>query len=208
MTKDEGKIIDLNMKKIAKQFGYKSINGSYYKKRQEGLHILHTLVTKSGFKCRSCIKDDRNDDVLWDVLDMPDNKTYRYSLHVDGAFAAPTIFVSDYFYETVDDYEQTFIELWNLIERDLNSFMNQRSLEQIIFSMDADDSNVQLHKCLYYIDKGQINEAADLAKAEMDKGRDGGFSNEGRDLYERVIDLLNDDVPGSENNAGSTLDEK
>jgi hypothetical protein len=190
MTKDEEKKIAFFMKTIAKQVGYKSISNSFYKKRQNGLHILSYVVTSKGFTCYSWIKEDRLDDVLWDVMDMPENKAYRYSIHVNGAFAAPSIFVSEYFYDSVDNYEQVVNELWNSIERDLNSFMNQQSLEQILFSKENLNGSEQIIKCLYYIDKGQINEAVDIAKAEMSKGNRGMFSNKGMFFYERVINLL------------------
>ena len=82
MNANEKKEITQIMKKSAKEAGYKSLGASFYKKFDNYLHIVNYVVNKKGFTCYSCIKEERLDYILWDVLDMQENKEGKYSIHV------------------------------------------------------------------------------------------------------------------------------
>jgi hypothetical protein len=191
MDKCDKKEIDFFMKTISKGLGFKQVRDSFYQKRKEGLHIVNYAVSSKGFTCYSWIKEDRLDDILWDVLDMSDNKKHSYSIHVNGAFSAPSMLICEYFYDEVKNYEQVVTTLWNLIEQDLNNFMvkNQNAIEHEVFYKDTLSKSESIIKCLYLIDKGKIALAIDLAKSELAKGNKGKFSNAGKYFYERVCSL-------------------
>ncbi len=170
MNSNEKKEIVYLMRSSAKKEGYKSVSDSFYKKYENGLHIIHYVVTPKGFTCYSWIKEDKLDDILWDILNMPENKKYSYSLHVNGAFAAPSILVDKYFYDRSDDLEQMITSLWKRIGDDVTDFMKNNSVEQIVFSIENPTINEKILQCLLYIDKKELQKAVDLAKGELAKG--------------------------------------
>ena len=77
--------------------------------------------------------------------------------------------------------------LWKIIVNDVALFMNNNSVEKIVFSKDNPTTDEKILKCLLYIKKGEMQEAVGLANNELAKGNKGKFSNEGSFFYERIV---------------------
>lgn len=132
------------------------------------------------------------DDIFWDVMDMSSNKNEPMSLRATGAFTVPGIY---YFKNFAKMETYKIAELDKLLKDSIDSFANAlldlngkeeewfyKAEKELTRKSDARHLMIKLHF-------KQYAEALDYIKNSKDKSfARGGFSNNGKDLFERVID--------------------
>ena len=121
---------------------------------------------------------------------MEENINERFSLRINGAFAAPTARFYEGDMELSENLDLIAEEFFKKVNKEINLFLETNNLEEYIFSDNiVIDKNIL--RCLSYIDSGLLSEAKKLAEEQLLSGNTGRFVNEGRGFFELV--LLYDD---------------
>lgn len=179
------------IKEIAVKDGYKKIQNTIYKVENENIISVDFLIVNS--ECliyKITAKKQSFDEIFWKIMRMEENINERFSLRINGAFAAPPA----QFYEgdmelseNVDIIAEKFLKNVN---KEINLFLETNNLEEYIFSDNiVIDKNIL--RCLSYIDSGLLSEAKKLAEEQLLSGNTGRFVNQGKGFFELV--LLYDD---------------
>ena len=125
-------------------------------------------------------------------MNMRDNRTTGDAFRSIGAFVAPSIIIANLLKEPEsfsDDFLQNCVEEVNdileefLIKNDINKYV----LKEVDFEDGGKLLDGNLLKCLAYCDLGNVSAAKKIAKEEVQKGRDGGFENEGKSFFEWML---------------------
>lgn len=117
------KSMDAMVKEIAKPFKYKVIDGHIWTIQNKFIFtFLPYIATPStgvtfGIKCGA--KPIYVDDLLWDVLGIPENKEAKLSLHVNGAFS---LFSVPFQHNIYDLIELTSEDVYSKLQTELSNF--------------------------------------------------------------------------------------
>ena len=134
---------------------------------------------------RERVKPMWMDEMLWDLLEMPENKKAPVSLRAVGAFAVSG--VETYSRATILN-EWSIEELRTILEEYILHF--KVSIEKVTmcdFIKDLDQPyHGDVRKALYYIHEGRYQEALDAVG-----DRAGVFNNQGIDVNESIRNFCN-----------------
>ena len=202
MKKSElNKLFNLALKNNIKQYPIKSRGGILYKK--EGDYLVSFLLLVSDFKHKnfngsSLIKPFIADDVFWEVFKMESNRSEPISLRANGAFTVDglKVFAKHEIYNDVEDFDRMikeFLEESNkIVSNIIGTFCNFD--DYLLFSKTIEKKGLfdyELMKMLLLIYDGNYEKAKKLALEQLSDRKMGRFQNEGKWIYEHVVDYCN-----------------
>lgn len=142
------------------------------------------------------------DDVFWEVFKMPENSNEPMGLRANGAFSIwsfklfedrKTIKdyaeVTPYVIDKISEYDKKLCEAVDGFGNDSKNFIDY--VETIENTGMYDKA---LGKMLYNIKEKQYDKARELASYEISQNRYGSFGNEGKYIYEHVVDYCEERV--------------
>lgn len=181
------------LKTLFREQGYKGGKELAYRKQGENfICIRYSIVDRMRLSIMLDIKKYTYDEWFWDIMNMRDNRTTGDAFRSIGAFVAPSIIIANLLKEPEsfsDDFLQNCVEEVNdileefLIKNDINKYV----LKEVDFEDGGKLLDGNLLKCLAYCDLGNVSAAKKIAKEEVQKGRDGGFENEGKSFFEWML---------------------
>ena len=181
------------LKALFREQGYKGGKELAYRKQGENfICIRYSIVDRMRLSIMLDIKKYTYDEWFWDIMNMRDNRTTGDAFRSIGAFVAPSIIIANLLKEPEsfsDDFLQNCVEKVNdileefLIKNDINKYV----LKEVDFEDGGKLLDGNLLKCLAYCDLGNVSAAKKIAKEEVQKGRDGGFENEGKSFFEWML---------------------
>lgn len=200
--KELDKSVSKTFRTIAKKFGYKVISNSLYKKVDnffiDAVFFIHYEENSFHLQLRMSIKSYLSDDLFWTIFNMEDNINAKESLRANGAFVAPSFRFkeSSIVIEKAEDIER-------ICKIALESLESESTLvlKSVKFNVDdfnrfiLEQSNLldeQLIKALAEIQLGNFIAAINICEKELNLGNSGGFENEGKDIYEYIINYCLD----------------
>lgn len=192
------KIIATKMKSFSSLYGYKKKDYILFKK--SGDYFLTLFLYSTGFNNEKLIISGRVkpyffDDILWDVMNMPENKFAPDSLRAVGAFAFEGIevFFKEITLFDINEAEKSVIQLFeegNLkflkCLENLKKFNN--SFDEFVSDVKDNTYDMVLGKMLSAIKKQKYAMAVEIAKNELNHGRYGKFGNDNKNVYNLIID--------------------
>ena len=139
------------------------------------------------------VKNYDYDNILWDIINMPDNKNEPESLKAVGAFSAPVIEIARENKEFSGDYELEAKEMLDNIDRIVNNFIQKHNVDDYIIASEWYKGKGLIYfspdlKALAYLHKGQIEEAKNFAKEMLARQNRGCKVNEGKGFYEWLLE--------------------
>lgn len=203
--KEIEKYINEAQKVERKKYGYKKRGHIIFKKYKEYFVSIRAYAT--GFNNDELIvfgevKPYYFDDVFWEVFKMPENSNEPMGLRANGAFSLwsfklieqeKTIKdyaeVSPYVIEKIAEYDKKLCEAVDEFGEDSKSFIDYVDTVDNTGMYDK-----ALGKMLYYIKNEQYDKARELAIYEISQNRYGSFVNEGKYIYEHVVDYCEERV--------------
>ena len=138
------------------------------------------------------IKKYTYDEWFWDIMDMSDNRKNGDAFRSIGAFVAPSIWITRYLEEPESFSDRFLRDCVEKVQIQLENFVTKHDINEYVLSgADLEDGGKLLDgnllKCLAYCDLGNLPAAKKIAKEEVQKGRDGGFENEGKSFFEWML---------------------
>lgn len=197
LTKEEKKQMKkqffIELKKAAKQKGYKSRNGIYFKVK-DGVFIFVLGGFVNGMETHNFnfyvrVKKYVYDDIFWKIINMEENIQEPDSLRAIGAFTAPSITISDIQCYIQDDLENWAKWLMEQAEENVDKFLKNHSINEYVLEHE-DIFCGKMLKFLAYIDMGMEDQARQLAMEEVKKTQRFDFENEGKHFFEWACEYL------------------
>lgn len=171
----------------AKESGYKAPQYMFYKVKEDNLLYAYFAFTHYGdLGYRLEIKKMSFDNIFWTIMDMEDNIKRGNTLRVNGAFSAPGIFIAGDTIQLTDDIDGIVDSFVDKATGRFAGFLEENDIIDYIFSHEQISDSETL-KCLAYIDLGQISKALNLAEEQIEKGDRGGWVNEDKGFFERIL---------------------
>ena len=200
--KSEIKILEKSLAKtlrmVTSQYNYKMVANCIYKGLGEFFPhaVFFVRVVDGDFKLvvRYYIKTYEEDNLFWTIFKMPDNINQRESLRANGAFVVQSIQLAESQYTIMINSDLVSISKTVLEEFEIKV---GKFLESINFSHEEYYQYIlhkenflseKLKKMLSYILLKESDKALGLAKAEIKQGNRGGYQNDGKDIYQYIVD--------------------
>jgi hypothetical protein len=196
--KEYDKACNAIVRKVFKENGFRSISNSIYKTSNS--YFIHAnynvglYENNYTFSIDLYIKKYNYDDIFWGVLDMGENTNGKISLRANGAFRSPSIPVTDKKYNiknfanldemirlALDDVNYEIDHFFETMIKEYGDF-NKLVLAQ------SDILDEKLLKMIANIDCREYGVAKKFAKHELSEGRDGRFQNNGKGIYEYIVE--------------------
>lgn len=192
----ERKAIEKEVQAILKGRGYKGRIGQMYRIDKEVyIEFGFFFPTNRIISFDTQVKKYSYDNIYWEIMNMIDNKKMPDSFRAWGAFTACSISIDEQEYMFIDkeNYIDDIIRIIERLEKRLNEFVANNDINEYILShtdtWDGGDLNYGNDlKCLAYCDMREYEMAKKVAIGELEKGRSGGFVNEGKNFYEWVVE--------------------
>lgn len=143
---------------------------------------------------RDYIKTYEEDNLFWTIFDMSDNIIQKESLRANGAFTVPSIQLAERKYDieiNSDLYTicKKAIEEFQLVTGEFIETLNSNNVEYEHYIVDKENFlDAKLKKMLAYILLNEPDKALLLVEEEIKKGKRGGYQNNGKDIYQYIID--------------------
>ncbi|WP_255387560.1 hypothetical protein [Listeria sp. ILCC792] len=199
--KEVDKIIIASTKEDVKLYKLKLKGGILYKKLGDYFIYLRLNVTGMNndiLRVRGNIKPFVSDDIFWEVFNMQSNIDEPMSLRANGAFKV------DGFEAFYEDSEFKSLESLQTLSKELLN-KSYKYLEQLVFSFNnyndfLDFTKTQTKEQLYDYDlvnmllliyKKEYTDAKENAVKCMENNKYGRFNNEGKYIYEYIVDYCN-----------------
>ncbi|WP_281990370.1 hypothetical protein [Aquimarina aggregata] len=193
------KLWDKISKETFKSNGWKHVSGFNYIRSNDHLYTFTIIKHRNKPNTISAnlnVKFIFLDDILWKILNMPENSNSRFSLRVNGAFTLYSKSILEWQQEiSLTNPEEDFIQIYAKVSKvfgrynqkltDINSF-----LEFIINDKNSLENSIE--KNLYLTGKiyqGKINEAVNFLN--LNKKETGGIFCNGKFFYELALDYCN-----------------
>ena len=200
--KSEIKILEKSLAKtlrmVTSQYNYKIVANCIYKGLGEFFThaVFFVRVVDGDFKLvvRHYIKTYEEDNLFWTIFKMPDNINQRESLRANGAFVVQSIQIAESQYtitinSDLDSISKTVLEEFEIkYGKFLESinFSHEKYYQYILHKVNF--LSEKLKKMLAYILLNESDKALCLAKAEIKQGNLGGYQNDGKDIYQYIVD--------------------
>lgn len=182
-----------------KKYGYKTRAGILFKKYNEyfvSIYMYATGMENNKLVCYGEIKPYYSDDVFWEVFKMPENSNEPMGLRANGAFSLWSFvllekeyIITDYsevaphVVETIEKYDKQLCEAVDGFGENPKNFIDYVNRVENTHMYDK-----ALGQMLYYIKVNQYDKARELALYELSQNRHGSYGNEGKYIYEHVVD--------------------
>lgn len=193
LNKEERDEILKKLKDLFREQGYKGGKGLAYKKQGENfICVRYSIVERMRLLIILDIKKYTYDEWFWDIMDMSDNRKIGDAFRSIGAFVAPSLWIKRYLEEPEIFSDKFLRDCVEKVQSQLESFVTKHDINEYVLSgTDFEDGGKLLDgnllKCLAYCDLGNVSAAKKIAKEEVQKGRDGGFENEGKSFFEWML---------------------
>ncbi|MCG3087959.1 hypothetical protein [Sporosarcina cyprini] len=182
------------LKKTLSPEGYAFASDTFYKKEKDFFIHVVFLVAKiekmPHLVWRMHIKPYEYDNIFWENLDMAENIKRKDSLRATGAFTAPSYKYGECIIELDDvpsscesaikDFTHKTETFLSNLEWDIHKF-NKFILES------EGIRRGNLLKVLANIQMKDYKAAMNIAKTELENGENGGYQNNGKDIYEHIM---------------------
>lgn len=177
----------LLIKQIASKVGYKKIQNTIYKTENGNIVFVDFVVVDSEYLIyRINIKKESYDNIFWRIMRMEENINESYSLRITGAFAAPAALIADGKVELSENVDMIAKNFFKKVDGEITTFLEKNDVTQYIFSNNV-KIDVNILRCLSYIESGSLLEAKKLAETQIISGDRGRFKNEGKGFFELVL---------------------
>lgn len=195
------KIITSNLKEIARSSEYRK-NGYYLFKKYNN-YFLSIFICETGFdnnyiSVAGEIKPLFIDNVFWDIMKMSSNKTAPLSFRANGAFTVPSLTI---FYQKTEVVEISSVKsiVDNLVKKCNAEFLSvidkipDPYQDFVKYAVDHADEfyDIELIEILTSIEKQDYDKAKKIALVQLSKGIKGHFANDGKYVYELVVEYCN-----------------
>lgn len=181
----------LKIKEIAIHNEYKANKNTIYKIENEDIVFCDFLIINSEFLTyRINFKKYSFDILFWKIMNMEENIKKGNLLRINGAFTAPPLLIDKGKIELSENIEKTANIFFQTVNNEVKNFLKKYDVVEYIFT-NKEISDVNILKCLSYIDSNQTSKAKEIAKNQILQGDKGRFKNEGKGFFEQV--LLYDD---------------
>lgn len=201
--KELDKHIKLAVKGIMKEYGYRMRGSVLYKK--SGDYFISILLVSSGINnnlitARGSVKPYFFDDIFWEVFQMSENLNEPLGLRANGAFVVKGLQVYNQHkevasYECVEKYvEELLKDCDTEIETVINEVGNDFR-KFICYSKNVEKPGLYkpaLAEMLCDIKEQNYQAARKLAIYEIDNQRYGNLENQGKDIYEHIVNFCED----------------
>jgi len=200
--KEQYKDIEKNLikfiKSSAKEYKYKAISNSLYKRINNFfLHSVYFLAFKEDMPklvVWNYIKTYESDNLFWTIFDMEDNIKQRDSLRANGAFIMPSLKISECWLDITEltNLEEASHTTMKYIFEEHNKFIesvfgDSKTFNQYLLKQ-KDYLSEELIKMLANIELQDFEEAKRMAQDEIAKGNGGGFQNNNKDVYQFILE--------------------
>lgn len=188
IDKMQQKELEKHIKEQAKTLGYKVMNGFLYSCIEEDLvSVTYVVVNSSRLVYTVKIKKFSYDNIFWDIINMPENKSQPISLRVNGAFKAPSIIISKGAIELTSDVFSVAVSFCKAVVNDVMEFRAKNDVNNYVIDNTSIPYSSTL-KCLAYIDLCNPSLAIEVARSAIEAGDvRGGVENEGNGFFEWVL---------------------
>lgn len=198
--KELNKNIKIAIKNQIKKYGYRTRGNVLYKKSDNyfiSILLAATGINNNLINIRGTIKPYFFDDIFWTVFEMQENINQPMGLRADGAFAVRGLQICNQYkevedYSDVEEYVRKLLEECNAEIMKVINEVGDDFKKFINYSKDIEDPGLYeyvLSKMLLDIKEGNYLGARDLAIYELENHRNGGFKNEGKYIYEYIVDF-------------------
>lgn len=195
----ERKAIEKEVQAILKGRGYKGRIGQMYRIDKEVyIEFGFFFPTNRIISFDTQVKKYSYDNIYWEIMNMIDNKKMPDSFRAWGAFKAWSITIDEFEYVFIDkeNYIKDIVKIIERFEKKVNEFIAKNDINEYVLShMDTRDGGDLTYgnelKCLAYCDRGEYGKSKKVAIEELEKGKSGGFVNEGKNFYEWVVEYTN-----------------
>ena len=168
------------LKNVAKQFGYKMINGVPYKIVHDEFYKINVLTSSMHDEVEYSIslyfKPLCCDDTLWKILGISDDMAAQpVSIHCNGAFTAPCVrlFEKTYSIKNKNEIPDFFVQQFETFEHLINE-SDHCWLSSLYINDTATDYGIT-QNILYHIAKGNNTQALLFIEKELKQGKEGLF---------------------------------
>lgn len=202
--REKEKIIMSNLRREAKKQNFKMISNCIYKVVEDYFSYAVFWVQYNEDKwtlfLRMNIKAYNYDNLFWEIFEMSENINAKESLRANGAYVCPSFQWIEKSYE-VSTLELMHIDIANAIDDfqyEINKLVEMIKLEYGDFhAFILSKENIldgKLLKMIANISKKDYFIAKEIACEEIDKGQRGGYRNQGKDIYEYIIEYCNKSI--------------
>ncbi len=179
-------------KPTAKNFGFKIISGSAYRKEGDWLYIAHMITRYDSLLIRVGVKPLLLDELFWETFEMKSEASKKpLSFHVNAAFVPYSLTFREWVIpftgieHTAEVLEQAFTECQYVITQGLECIQNIPDYRDLL--MQCEHINM-LNVILCDIAEGQYAQALAEAEQEIAAGHSGGFATmEKGDIYNYIV---------------------
>lgn len=198
--KELDKNIKIAIKGEVKKYGYKTRGNVLYKKSDGyfiSILLAATGINNNLINVRGTVKPYFFDDIFWTVFQMQENLKQPMGLRADGAFSVRGLQIYNQYkevedYNDVEGYVETLLEKCDAEIMKVINEVGDDFRKFIDYSKDVEDPGLYeyiLSEMLLEIKEGNYLEARNLAINELKNHRHGDFKNQGKYIYEYVIDF-------------------
>ncbi len=175
------------IQKKAKESGYKAPQHMFYKIQDDNLLYAYFAFAFTGnLVYRLETKKMSFDNIFWIIMDMEDNIKRGNTLRVNGAFSAPGILIEGDIITLTEDIDGISDAFVDHATSKFANFMKNNDIIDYIFSHEQ-ISDLEILRCLAYIDSDEVSKAVGLAKGQVEKGNRGRFVNADKGFFERIL---------------------
>ena len=205
MKKEYLKQIKTRLRTIAKESGYKTVEGTLFK-NVDGFFLcpFWNIWNEDGkltFIFRVDIKPYEYDNIFWTAFDMESNITDKESVRAIGAFACRTFEIcvkhfeinpeegitDEFIRAALDSVEKEYDEFMCSVDNDVNKF-SQKMIDQSGYHYE------ELIKMVANMHLKRYKVALDLAIEEIRNKKRGGFANGDKNIYEYIRDYCEEKI--------------
>jgi hypothetical protein len=196
--KELEKVAVSNIKREVKKKGFKTISNCIYKRIDNyfcySVFWLQYNEDTWFLSLRMNIKPYNYDELFLKILNTSKDLTIRDSLRANGAYACPPIQLGEKLYE-ISNLEKMELD----IEKAINSFEAEienfnikvkekfKDFDNFILAQEEILDN-KLLKMIANISLENYAIAREMATTEIRNNKRGGYSNEGKDIYQHIVE--------------------
>jgi hypothetical protein len=193
---DYEKLVKKIFKQYIKNYEYKGSLNTIFKRMNDffvhSVWFLKYIDGELNIVVWNYIKPYQYDTIFWKIFEMEDNINSSDSVRANGAFAFPSIKVSEKYFLIKDDIEMN-ITIQSVLEY-MTSVYNEEiaSIDNNVINFNQKVINEtgylreELIKMIANIQIGNYNNALSIVKKEISNNKRGGFINKDKDIYQYI----------------------
>lgn len=196
------------IKELIKVEKYKKVSNEIY--RREGEFLLSSQIYewfnegKFYIDVSINIKPYLFDNYFWEIFKMPSNINEKDSLRVIGAFSFPKfrIINKKFYIEENDSIINITKEILEFIKKETENFINfieknYSTFEKFILEGKELKNyfyDKEMFEIFSLVSLNKYKEAKKMAEEEINRGNKGNFKNEGKYIYEHLIEWCSEKI--------------